>query len=221
MIFLPKEQILKIKGEISATIRLIAISKTRPAEDIMSAYSGGQREFGENRPQELTAKYEALPKDIRWHMIGNLQTNKVKYIAPFVAMIQSVNSARLLAEIDKAAAKNGRIIDILLEVAIADEDTKQGWELSDLTTYLESRQWQNYANVRFCGVMGMATYTDDNEHIKQEFLLLKDTFLKFKDAYFNDMPDFKEISMGMSGDYKLAIECGSTMIRIGSSIFQK
>lgn len=221
MIFSPKEQIVKIKGEIPATVRLIAISKTRPAEDIADAYSAGQREFGENRPQELVAKYETLPKDIQWHMIGNLQTNKVKYIAPFVAMIQSVNSVRLLAEIDKAAEKNGRVIDILLEVRIAEEDSKQGWDVADMTAYLDSNDWRNYANVRLCGVMGMATYTDDIEQIKQEFLLLKNIFDRFKKVYFNDLPSFKEISMGMSGDYLLAIECGSTMIRIGSTIFKK
>ncbi|RMG79359.1 MAG: YggS family pyridoxal phosphate-dependent enzyme [Bacteroidetes bacterium] len=198
---------------------LVAVSKTQPPERILELYRQGQRIFGENRVQELVAKYEALPKDIQWHLIGHLQTNKVKYIAPFVQLIHSVDSLKLLSEINKQAQKNNRVIDCLLQFHIAEESTKFGLHLAEARALLESETYKNFQNIRLCGVMGMATFTDDKEQVRREFRSLKYIFDQLKKDYFAEMPAFKEISMGMSGDYKIAIEEGSTMVRIGSLLF--
>lgn len=212
-----KSQIRSLVTELPGNVTLVAVSKTHTAEDIMQAYKAGQRVFGESRPQELKAKYEALPKDIRWHMIGHLQTNKVKYIAPFVELIHSVDSDKLLGIIDREAAKNNRTIDVLLEIFIAKEETKHGWEPEELKSYLNGGKFREYTNVRFRGVMGIATYTDNTEQIKSEFDRLKKTFGELQYGYFGK--EFDIISMGMTSDYGLAVERGSNMVRIGSLIF--
>ena len=200
-------------------VKLIAVSKTKPVEEVMEAYEAGQRVFGENQVQELVAKYEALPKDIEWHLIGHLQTNKVKYIAPFISLIHSVDSIKLLAEIDKQAKKNNRIIDCLLQIYIADEETKFGLGFDEAIELLRSEEFSTLKNVRIVGVMGIATNTDNQKQIKEEFYELKTFFDGLKQSYFRKEDSFKEISMGMSSDYKVAIEQGSTMIRVGSTIF--
>jgi pyridoxal phosphate enzyme (YggS family) len=200
-------------------VTLIAVSKTKPNETILEKYNLGQRIFGENRVQELTAKFEALPKDIQWHLIGHLQTNKVKYIAPFVTLIHSVESLKLLKEINKQALKNNRVIDCLLQMHIAEEDSKFGMSKTDAIELLESEIYSNAKNIRICGVMGMATFTNDEHQVRQEFKNLKQIFDELKTRFFSDVSHFKEISMGMSGDYKIAIEEGSTMVRVGSLIF--
>ena len=214
-----QKKIEDIKQELPPSVVLIAVSKTHPAEAIMEAYNGGQRDFGENRPQELVAKYEALPRDIRWHMIGSLQTNKVKYIAPFVYLIHSVDSEKLLEVINKEGAKNNRIIDVLMEIHIADENTKHGWEPDELSAYMKSEKWLALPYIRIRGVMGMATFTDDREQVHNEFRNLKRLFGKIKQDNPKTGAIFDTISMGMSGDYPIAIEEGSTMVRIGSAIF--
>jgi len=212
--------ILAIKKEIGSTeVKFIAVSKTKPLESITEAYEAGQRIFGENTVQELVEKYEKLPKDIEWHLIGHLQTNKVKYIAPFISMIHSVDSMKLLKEINKQALKYGRIIDCLLQLEIADEDTKYGMDLSEAIDLLRSEEYLELKNIRICGVMGIATLTDNPKITKEEFYELNTFFQGLKDTFFRNNSAFKEISMGMSGDYKLAIEQGSTMIRLGSTIF--
>jgi pyridoxal phosphate enzyme (YggS family) len=213
------QKIEEIKKSIPENVTLVAVSKTKPNEAIMEAYDGGYRIFGENKPQELTRKYNELPKDIVWHMIGHLQTNKVKYIAPFVSLIHAVDSLKLLKEINKQALKNDRVIDCLLQFHIADEDTKFGLDLNDAEEILNSEEYSNCKNVRIVGVMGMATYTDDENQIRSEFSNLEFFYSELKSKYFSAQDSFKEISMGMSGDYKLAIEEGSTMIRVGSTIF--
>lgn len=200
-------------------VKLIAVSKTKPKEEIMEAYQAGQRVFGENQVQELVEKYEELPKDIEWHLIGHLQTNKVKYIAPFIHLIHSVDSLKLLQEIDKQARKNNRIIDYLLQVYIADEETKYGLGFDEAIELLRSEDFANLKNVRLVGVMGIATNTDNPKQIKEEFYELKTFFDGLKQSFFRKDEAFKEVSMGMSGDYKVAIEQGSTMVRIGSTIF--
>lgn len=212
-----KAKIQRFQSALPENVTLVAVSKTYPAEDIMEAYEAGQRVFGESRPQELKAKYEVLPRDIRWHMIGHLQTNKVKYIAPFVELIHSVDSDKLLAVIDKEAKKNGRIIDVLLEVFIAREDTKHGWDADELDEYLSSGVFRRYENVRFRGVMGIATNTDDENLIKNEFKGLRDISGRLRDKFFGK--EFDTLSMGMTSDYPVALECGANMIRIGSLIF--
>ncbi len=199
--------------------KLIAVSKTHSPERVMELYNQGHRIFGENRVQELTTKYEALPKDIEWHLIGHLQTNKVKYIAPFVACIHSVDSGKLLAEIDKQAAKHDRVIDCLLQFHIAEEETKFGLDEAEAAELLQSPDFQALKNVRITGVMGMATFTDDQVQVQREFLQLKRIFDNLKTRFFQDQPSFKEISMGMSGDYLLAVEEGSTMVRVGTLLF--
>ena len=210
-----------IKSQLSPTgTRLIAVSKTKPAEAVLAMYEKGQRLFGENRTQEAAEKYEKLPKDIEWHLIGHLQRNKVKDIAPFAAMIHSADSARLIAEIDKRAAENERVIDILLQFHIAEEESKYGWQNTEtVSEYLGSAAFTTLENVRVCGVMGMATFTSDKEQVRSEFRKLKEYFDYLKNDFFADSPHFKEISMGMSGDYKIAVEEGSTMVRIGSLLF--
>ncbi len=201
------------------SVKLVAVSKTKPAEDIMKLYQSGQRIFGENKVQEMVSKYEVLPKDIQWHQIGHLQKNKVKYIAPFVAMIHAVDSLELLQMINKEAAKNNRTIDVLLQFHIATEETKFGLNKDEAVQLLTSLEKEPLPNVRICGVMGMASFTEDTYLIRSEFRLLKEIFAALKSEFFMENPYFKDISMGMSGDYKIAIEEGSTMVRIGSAIF--
>ena len=200
-------------------VRLVAVSKTKSVEEINLLYSHGQRIFGENKAQELKEKYELLPKDIEWHFIGHLQTNKVKYIAPFVSMIHAVDSLSLLAEIDKQAAKYHRTIPCLLQFHIAQEDTKFGLDLEECDDLLRNPQFGVFKNVEIHGVMGMATFTNNSTQIKQEFKTLATIFNHFKSNYFKDKDYFTEISMGMTDDYLLAIEEGSTLVRIGSAIF--
>jgi pyridoxal phosphate enzyme (YggS family) len=209
-----------IKKEIgTSNVKLIAVSKTKPVESILEAYEAGHRLFGENMVQELVEKHEKLPKDIEWHLIGHLQTNKVKYIAPFINLIHSVDSLKLIQEINKQALKHDRIIDCLLQLEIADEETKFGMDMAEAIEFLRSKEFQELKNVRICGVMGIATLTDNPKMTTEEFYELKTFFNGLKDTFFKKDPAFKEISMGMSGDYKLAIEEGSTLIRLGSTIF--
>ena len=213
-----KNNIEKFTQTLPAGCRLIAVSKTQPVEKITEAYAAGQRLFGENKAQELTAKYEALPKDIEWHMIGHLQTNKVKYIAPFVHLIHSVDSFKLLTEIDKQAKKVSRTIRCLLQVHIAREETKFGFSESEVLDMLQSGQFQTLKNIQVCGLMGMATLTDDVAQIRNEFKGLKTLFEKIKAVQIASV-SMEELSMGMSSDYAIAIEEGSTLIRVGTAIF--
>jgi len=208
-----------LKKEIPENVNLVAVSKTKPAEQILEAYNSGHKIFGENKVQELSSKHELLPKDIEWHMIGHLQTNKVKYIAPFVTLIHGVESLKLLTAINKEALKNKRIIDCLLQVKIAAEDSKFGLDQTDVEQILESVEFKQFKNIRILGLMGMATYTSNADMVRDEFRKLVSIFKNIRQKYFSGMPDFKELSMGMSADYKIAIEEGSTMIRIGSLIF--
>lgn len=210
------ENIQSVRESLPEGVTLVAVSKTHPAEVVAEAYAAGQRIFGESRPQEMRAKYEALPKDIEWHMIGHLQTNKVKYIVPFVSLIHSADSARLLAAIDSEAAKCGRVVDVLLEIHVAEEESKSGWLPSELNDYLCSGEWRRLRNVRFRGVMCIATNTDDEARIRRDFESLA-AYREQLSAYFED--SFDIVSMGMSDDYPLAVECGSTMVRVGSRIF--
>lgn len=213
-----KNNIEQFRQVLSPGCRLIAVSKTQPVEKIREAYAAGQRVFGENKVQELTSKYEALPDDIEWHMIGHLQSNKVKYIAPFVSLIHSVDSLKLLTEIDKQAKKSGRIINCLLQIHIAAEDTKFGFSEAEVLNALQSDEFRSLQNIKILGLMGMATLTDDQEQIRNEFRSLKGIFDRVKDLKIS-MTDMKELSMGMSSDYKIALEEGSTLIRIGTAIF--
>jgi pyridoxal phosphate enzyme (YggS family) len=205
--------------EIPSNVKLVAVSKMMPVETILEAYEAGQRLFGENKSQELSAKHPLLPEDIQWHFIGHLQTNKVRYIAPFVEMIQSVDSLKLLKEIDKEAVKNDRVIKCLLQFHIATEETKFGLDLSEAKDLLSSTDYVDMKNIQICGVMGMASFTDDIALIRREFHSLKVMESQLKDEYFGDKPEFCEISMGMTGDYRIAIEEGSTIVRIGTGIF--
>lgn len=214
-----KEQFQRVRNSLPPGIKLVAVSKTHPPEVILEAYQLGQRIFGENRVQELIAKQPLLPADIQWHMIGHLQTNKVKYIAPFVSMIQSVDSLKLLEVIDREAQKNQRIIDCLLEFRIAGEETKYGLSLQEARQILESREYQSMKNVRICGVMGMATFTKDMDQVRMEFRNLAGVFSALKEEFFTRQDGFREISMGMSGDYLVAIEEGATMVRLGTILF--
>jgi hypothetical protein len=198
---------------------LVAVSKTKPNEQIMNLYQQGQRDFGENRVQELVQKQAELPDDIHWHLIGHLQTNKVKQVADFVHLIHSVDSPRLLAEINKQAARRERTINCLLQFKIAEEDSKYGFDLPTAVEMLQSEPYAQYENIRICGVMGMATFTDDTVQVRQEFRNLKGIYDQLQTKFFNDSSFFKEISMGMSGDYTIAVEEGSTMVRIGSLLF--
>lgn len=209
----------EIRASLPAGVRLVAVSKFKPAEDISALYQHGQRVFGENHAQEMKAKHEILPKDIEWHFIGHLQTNKVKYIAPYVSLIHSIDSLDLLKEVNKQAVKNNRVIPCLLQFHIADEETKFGFSLEECTAMLGSPDYQELKNVKIHGVMGMATFTDDQEQIRREFQHLHQIFQELKSIYFAQNPDFKEISMGMSEDYPIAVEEGSTLVRIGSAIF--
>ncbi len=214
-----EQQIEQISREIPSQVQLIAVSKTKPNSAILSAYNVGQRHFGENKVQELCDKWESLPKDIHWHIIGHLQTNKVKYIAPFIHLIHAVDSIKLLIEIDKQAKKHDRIISCLLQFHIAKEETKFGLSYSEATEILASTAYTSFENITIVGVMGMASFVEDEEQIVTEFNELAGIFKKLKETYFKNKDSFKEISMGMSGDYPLAIEAGSTMIRVGSTIF--
>ena len=214
-----KENLLKIKELIPPTVKLIAVSKTNPVENIREAYNAGQRVFGENRVQEIVDKQLKLPADIEWHFIGHLQTNKVKYIAPFVAMIHSIDSLKLLEEVNKEAIKNKRIIDCLLELYIASEESKFGLDIFEAYALLNSPEYKKMENIRICGLMGMATFTGDMKMIRREFKTLRSYFNKIADEYFAGSSSFNELSMGMSGDYKIAIEEGSSMVRIGTAIF--
>jgi len=213
------ENIDLIKTNLPLNVKLVAVSKTKPTELIMEAYGHGQRAFGENKVQELAWKYEELPKDIEWHLIGHLQTNKVKYIAPFVHLIHGVDSLKLLKTINSEASKINRIIPCLLQFHIAEEETKFGFSLEEAIEMLTAPEFANLRNVRISGVMGMATFTDDENQIRKEFAQLKAVYERLRKEYFTENSDFKEISMGMSGDYLIAIEEGSTMVRIGSTIF--
>jgi hypothetical protein len=199
--------------------QLIAVSKTHPVEKIRQVYQAGQRLFGENRPQEMLEKHPSLPPDIQWHMIGHLQTNKVKYIAPFVAMIHSVDSLKLLQEINRQAQKHNRIIDCLLQFHIATEETKFGLDEAEAEALLVSPEYSTMHNIRICGVMGMATFTENPEQVRAEFRHLKSIFHRLKTRFFANEASFREISMGMSGDWEIALEEGSTLVRIGSLIF--
>lgn len=214
-----KEIINEIKSELPQSTRLVAVSKFHPAEAISEAYDGGQRIFGESKVQELEEKYKVLPKDIEWHFIGHLQTNKVKYIAPYISMIHAVDSYKLLCEINKQAQKANRVIKCLLEIHIAKEESKYGFSFESCRQMLDTEEWKGLENVSVCGVMGMATFTDDDAEIRNEFKSLHDFFTELKNSYFSNDDNFREISMGMSDDYPIAIEEGSTMIRVGSKIF--
>jgi pyridoxal phosphate enzyme (YggS family) len=211
------QNIQSIKSQLPENVTLVAVSKTKPVSDLMEAYGVGQRVFGENKIQEMTDKWEAMPKDIQWHMIGHVQTNKVKYMAPYVSLIHGVDSLKLLQEINKQAKKNNRVIDCLLQVYIAEEESKFGLDEKELSEVLNQVQDdKNEMNhIRIVGLMGMATFTNNQTQVKKEFSRLKTIF----DSIAIHNSQFTILSMGMSGDYKLAIECGSTMVRIGSSIF--
>lgn len=209
------ENIKNIKAEIPEHVTLVAISKTKPENDILEAYETGHRIFGENKIQEMAEKWEKLPKDIQWHMVGHVQRNKVKYMAEFVELIHAVDSLKLLKEIEKQAKKYDRTINCLLQIKIAEEDSKYGIDVDDAEEILQSDVFRNLTKVKVVGLMGMATFTENEEKIKEEFSFLKTTFEALKSKYNS----FTTLSMGMSGDYRIAIECGSTMIRVGSSIF--
>jgi pyridoxal phosphate enzyme (YggS family) len=208
-----------LKSIIPEHVKLVAVSKLKTVVDILEAYNGGQRCFGENRVQEILSKKELLPPDIEWHLIGHLQGNKVKLIVPFISMIQSVDTFKLLATINSEALKVNRVVDCLLQIYIADEDTKFGFSMKELIENGDLHVFENMKNVRICGVMGMATFTSDKDQVYKEFGFLSDCFRTLKNRYFINTPHFKEISMGMSGDFETAIKAGSTMVRIGSLIF--
>ena len=208
------QNLKQFKSELPEEVTLVAVSKTKPNEDLQEAYDAGQRIFGENKIQEMTDKWEALPKDIQWHMIGHVQTNKVKYMAPYVNLIHSADRLKLFKEINKEAKKNERVIDVLLQVKIAEEDSKFGMAPEEAKAFLEENKADQYPNVNIVGLMGMASFVDDEVQIKREFTQLEKIYNTFKEQYA-----FSVLSMGMSGDYKLALEHGSTMVRVGSAIF--
>ena len=208
-----------VKSKIPEHVELIAVSKTKPVEDILCLYELGHRHFGENKVQEMIEKYERLPKDIHWHMIGHLQTNKVKFLAPFVHLIHAVDSLKLLLEINKQAIKHDRLIPCLMQVHIAREETKFGLTEDELIKIIQSPEFDKFRNVKIFGLMGMATYTDDKEQVRNEFRKLRAFFERLKSDFFSNVETFREISMGMSGDYRIAIEEGSTLIRVGTLIF--
>ncbi|WP_291115843.1 YggS family pyridoxal phosphate-dependent enzyme [Flavobacterium sp. UBA6135] len=214
------ENISKIKSSLPSHVTLVAVSKTKPVTDLMEAYHAGQRIFGENKIQEMTEKWEQMPKDIQWHMIGHVQSNKVKYMIPYVSLIHGVDSLKLLKEINRLAAKWRKKVDCLLQIHIAEEDTKFGLDEKELDEILKQVQNDNasFSNIRIVGLMGMATFTENQEQIKREFLHLKSIFDQLKQLETSNLK-LETLSMGMSGDYQLAIECGSNMVRIGSSIF--
>ncbi len=210
-----KENLNKILKTLPEEVTLVAVSKTKPISDLMEAYEEGQRIFGENRVQEMTEKWEKMPKDIEWHMIGHLQRNKVKYMAEYVSLVHGVDSPRLLKEINKQGQQHERVIPCLLQIHIAEEDSKFGFDEDELLELLENEEFKAFKNVKIEGLMGMATFTDDMDQVRREFKNLKQLFDKIKERY----KDLSILSMGMSGDYKIALEEGSNMVRIGSSIF--
>ncbi len=212
-----QENLQNIKATLPKNVTLVAVSKTKPVEDLQEAYNAGQRIFGENRIQEMAEKYELLPKDIKWHMIGHLQSNKVKYMAHFVDLIHGVDKFSTLKEINKQAKKHDRVIHCLLQAKIAEEDSKFGLSFDEIENILASEKLKDLVNIKIVGLMGMATFTDDKQQLHKEFSSLKNLFDKLK----TDNQNLKTLSMGMSGDYQIAIENGSTMIRVGSSIFGK
>lgn len=214
-----KENLRRVLADLPDGVRLVAISKYHPNEYIEAAYAEGQRIFGESHEQELRHKVETLPKDIEWHFIGHLQTNKVKYIAPYISMIEAVDSLKLLKEIDKQAAKAGRVVKVLLELHIAEEETKYGLTLDACRELLASGEWRSLQHVQICGLMMMASYVEDEEQIRSEMMLARNFFDEVKQAYFADDDAFCERSWGMSHDYRIAVTCGSTMVRVGTTIF--
>ncbi|MFZ4456961.1 MAG: YggS family pyridoxal phosphate-dependent enzyme [Bacteroidales bacterium] len=214
-----KDNLQTVLQNIPSHVRLVAVSKFHPNEAVLEAYESSQRVFGESRVQELSAKYDQLPKDIEWHFIGHLQTNKIKYISPFVTMIHAVDSERLLIEINQFAKKSTRTISCLLQIHIAKEETKFGFSIEECRQFLESKRWENLENVQIAGLMGMATYTENSAQIRGEFHSLNQFFQEMKSSVFQEKNYFCELSMGMSDDYKIAIDEGSTLVRIGSTIF--
>ena len=214
-----KDNLLAVKQTLKENVKLVAVSKYQPIELLEEAYEAGQRVFGESHALEVRDKAEVMPKDIEWHFIGHLQTNKVKYIAPFVSCIESVDSLKLMQEINKQALKNDRVIDCLLQFHVAQEESKSGFTLEECEQVLSSEEFSNLKNVRIVGVMGMATYTDDEKQIRKEFKTLVANFAYLKMAYFSANEEFKEISMGMTDDYQIAMTEGSTIVRVGSGIF--
>ena len=209
----------KIRATVPEGVTLVAVSKTKPVSDVQEAYDAGQRIFGENHALEMRDKHEALPADIQWHFIGHLQTNKIKYIIPFVTLIHSIDSANLLEAVNKEAKKHDRIVDCLLQFHIAQEQTKFGLDMEEAKQLLGSEDFKAMENVRICGVMGMATFTEDMDEVRKEFKHLKEIFGTLKNEYFANQSQFKEISMGMSDDYPIAVEEGATLVRVGSKIF--
>jgi pyridoxal phosphate enzyme (YggS family) len=214
-----KKNIDNFKSSIPEHVKLVAVSKTKPIEDLMEAYEAGHKILGENKAQELKDKQPQMPDDVEWHFIGHMQTNKVKYIAPFVSLIHSVDRFKVLKEINKQAKKNERIISCLLQFHIAEEDTKFGFDWEEVKEMLESVAFTELKNIKVIGVMAMATFTENKDQIRREFKQLKQYFDRLKQDYFSEANDFTEISMGMTNDYQIAIEEGSTMIRVGSAIF--
>ena len=214
-----KQNLNQLKSLIPEGVTLVAVSKTKPVSDILEAYNYSQRIFGENRTQEILSKKDLLPDDIKWHLIGHLQTNKVKYLVPFISMIQSVDSFKLLKVINLEASKIDRMVDCLLQFYIASEETKFGFDMVEVKAMIETEEFRSLNNIRICGVMGMATFTDNSDQVRNEFKMLSSYFRELKANLFADNEYFNEISMGMSGDFRIAIEEGSTMVRIGSLIF--
>lgn len=214
-----RNNLQSVREHIPAHVQLVCVSKFHPDEAVLEAYHAGERIFGESRVQEMCGKYERLPKDIRWHFIGHLQTNKIKFILPFVGLIHGVDSYKLLVEINKQAEKANRIVNCLLQIHIAKEETKFGFSAEELLEILDSGKWKTLGNINICGLMGMATFTDNKNQVRAEFKNLKELFDRVKTIYFASDSSFKEISMGMSDDFELAIEEGSTMVRVGSLIF--
>ena len=213
------QEIIKINNELPSTVKLVAVSKFHPAECIAEAYEAGQRIFAESRPQELAAKVEVLPKDIEWHFIGHLQTNKLKMVVPYASLIHSVDSRKLLMEINKYAINKGLKARVLLEMFIAQEESKQGFSEEEIMEIVEEISQQPLEGIELCGLMGMASFTDDRQKVRSEFETLAAAFNRIKEVYGSRFPEFKELSMGMSNDYPIAIECGSTLVRIGTRIF--
>ena len=213
------DNLKQVLAELPQGVRLVAVSKFHPNEAIEEAYQGGQRIFGESKVQEMTAKYERLPKDIEWHFIGHLQSNKIKYMIPYVAMIHGIDTYKLLAEVNKQAGKAGRTVNCLLQIHVAQEETKFGFSPEECREMLDAGEWKALAHVRICGLMGMASNTDNIEQINGEFRLLSSLFKEIKENWFADSDVFRELSMGMSHDYHEAIASGSTLVRVGSKIF--
>ena len=214
-----QQKLADLFSYLPPTVKLVAVSKNQPGSDILEAYQHGQRRFGENKVQELVSKQATLPADIEWHFIGHLQTNKIRYIIPFIRLIQSIDSLKLLVEVNKEAVRINRVVDCLLELHIATEETKFGFDFPEVRTLLESKDYRSMQNVRITGLMGMATFTDDLISVRKEFQLLHQSYQIIKKDYFADEPYFSEISMGMSEDYRIAVEEGSTIVRIGTAIF--